>query len=228
MNQFKTLPLTCPCCAKVFDSFQLRHPLKSDIQYTDFFQAFHGAQPLNYSIHTCPHCGFSGQEKEFKQKDLNEDLKKKIKAKLMPLMSQHNVFSGQQYEYAAMIAQWSGDAELRIAKLHLKAAWCYRNARGREGEKKCLKNAITSYTQAYNNKEIPDSDKSQYMYLIGELHRRIGELAKAADWFEKAKDYALSEKDHKWVAELALQQKTDPKDYIQREKPYMERLLSDF
>ncbi len=66
-------------------------------------------------------------------------------------------------------------------------------------------------------KEIPRNQISSYIYLIGELHRRVGEIGAANEWFDKVAEATKGDSKQQWLVELAFQQKTNPKEFIGRD-----------
>jgi uncharacterized protein len=51
-------------------------------------------------------------------------------------------------------------------------------------------------------------------YLVGELWRRIGDIARAREWFDRVEDEMTDGETQGWVLEAAQQQKTSPREWF--------------
>ena len=71
-------------------------------------------------------------------------------------------------------------------------------------------------------KEISTSEIGVYAYLIGELHRRVGEVGAAETWFDRVARATNGDLKQQWLVELAIPQKTDPKEFIGRDRRFFD------
>jgi len=196
---------------------------------TDLHPIPGGADPLYMVIHTCLSCGYTGYDGAFKRKPLNTALKARIKEQITPLMKEFILTPKQQllyefpaperqYEFAAWIAQWEGDSLQSIGDLYLRAAWCCKDSKNPRRERLYRLKALEFYERAMELKEISASEIGVCTYLIGELHRRVGEIGAAEIWFDRVAEATKGDPKRQWLVELATQQKTDPKEFIGRDE----------
>jgi len=88
------------------------------------------------------------------------------------------------YKLALLSAQAVGENDRLIASLLHHIAWLYRYQGNKGMELKFLQFALDSYIQAYQTER--DGDKNaRLLYLIGELHRRLGNYHEAVRWFQR-------------------------------------------
>ena len=197
--------------------------------WTDLRPIPSGADPMYMVIHTCPSCGYTGYDGAFKRKHLDAALKARIKEQITPLMKEFILTPKQQllyefpaperqYEFAAWIAQWEGDSLQSIGDLYLRAAWCCKDSKNPRRERLYRLKALEFYERAMELKEISASEIGVCTYLIGELHRRVGEIGAAEIWFDRVAEATKGDPKRQWLVELATQQKTDPKEFIGRDE----------
>ena len=74
--------------------------------------------------------------------------------------------------------------------------------------------AIEHFEKALRATEVPEDSVAVITYLVGELYRRIGEESYAHLWFDRVPEVAGQNPKAQWVIDLALQQKTDPKETL--------------
>jgi uncharacterized protein len=225
-----TLPipisLTCPCCHTKFESLDVI--ISSTYgSSTDLRAIAGGSDPMYMIIHTCPSCGYTGYHDAFKRKRLDPALKEHIRERITPLIKDFSVtpelpyeFAAPErhYEFAAWIAQWKGDSLLSIGDLYLRAAWCCNDSNNPKKERFYRLKALEYFERAMELKEISTSEIGVYAYLIGELHRRVGEIGAAETWFDRVAQATKGDPKQQWLVELATQQKTDPKEFIGRDR----------
>jgi uncharacterized protein (DUF2225 family) len=181
-------------------------------------------------IHTCPSCGYTGYDDAFKRKRLDPALKQHILEQITPLIKdlseppeprQYEFGAPErQYEFAAWIAEWRRDSLQSIGDLYLRAAWCCKDLNNPKKERFCRLKSMEYFERAMELKEISASEIGVYTYLIGELHRRGGEIGAAATWFDRVAKATKGNPKQQWLVELAAQQKTDPKEFIGRDRNY--------
>ena len=184
---------------------------------TDFYQSSIGAQPIEFEIHTCIFCGYSGYSEDFERKKIDKALKALIEERIGSYICRKGVNPEKKYEYAAWIGEAWGKGSLDIGRLYLKAAWCsargYRHGKKRK-ERYYRRKAIEYFQIAWQGKEIPQDIEGIFLYLIGEIFRRVGDSQKAVLWFDyviKALEETL---ERAWLVDLAIQQRTTPKLFM--------------
>jgi hypothetical protein len=174
-------------------------------------------------IHTCPSCGYTGYNDAFKRKRIDPTLKERISKEITPLMKDFNVrpewpyeyaAPERQYEFAAWIAEWKRGSLQSIGDLYLRSAWCCNDFNKPRKERFYRLKALEFFEKAMELKEISARDAGLYTYLIGELHRRVGEIGAASVWFDRVAEATKGDPKQRWLEGLAFQQKTDPKELI--------------
>lgn len=208
------IELACPSCEHEFESTSWGSTKTVGKQTTDFYQFAGGFQPIHFDLHTCPLCGFTGYAHEYAE-PIDETLKERIAEKLTPVVREEVFPEAKRYEYAAWIAKWSGAGPKKVAHRYLKAAWCSQLSGDEQNEVDYRRKAIENYQEAILNGEIEAEDLAIIDYIIAELYRRVGEPKMAEEWYNRVPRAAGDNPKQKWVVDLAEQQKTDPKEFIE-------------
>ena len=214
MTRIADLKLKCPCCRKTFISSVWISTNKGPIS-TDFYQTSFGLQPMHFEIHTCIFCGYSGYSEDFDKRKIDKALKAMIEERIGLYICRKGVSPEKKYEYAAWIGEASGENSLDIGRLYLKAAWCFPEDCGHGKRKKkryYRRKAIEHFEMAWQGKEIPKRIEVIFLYLIGELFRRVGEGRKAVLWFDYVIEALEENPERAWLLDLADQQRTRPRE----------------
>jgi hypothetical protein len=212
MTTTMPMKLTCACCTTAFETRVLASTNYVGI-YTDFRRQTRGLEPSQYAVHSCPGCGFSGPDDWFEGK-LPEAVRKLVSENLSPLGQNERASSWRKFEHAVRIACWKADPFDAIADLHLTAAYvCAANGRAEE-ERVHRVQAIVFFRRSIDTGGIAAEHLPNVTYLIGELYRRIGLADDANTWLEKAEALAKGDTELAWLAKLARQQRTSPRDLI--------------
>jgi len=119
--------------------------------------------------------------------------------------------AGTKYANLAQIAEFRGTPTLDVAKLWLKAGWC-ETEDGRWLGVRYRREAVARFEAAMERNEVAAGSLAMITYLVGELHRRIGNPDKAKIWFARVSDAVGANAEQKWLIDLAIQQSTNPKE----------------
>ncbi|GAB2866878.1 DUF2225 domain-containing protein [Lentzea nigeriaca] len=206
MTTHHPLKLQCPNCGNNFTVDALTSYTRMGTD-TDFRPRTAGADILEYLIHTCASCGFSGHDTHFSG-EISREAARLINERLTPLVRDERSTASRRYEYAAWIAEWRRQGDRAVADYYLRASWCCRESFGevRDDQGTYYRNkAIEHFERAIDNDECGDNTIA-IIYLIGELHRRSGAFDEARSWFVKAETLARSNEGQKWVADIAMRQ----------------------
>jgi len=141
-------------------------------------------------------------------------LKEKVHQRLAPIVKKKGPFPQSKYEWAALIAEWREDSFLTIGHLYLKAAWDCNVSDKPKGEKVYRIKAIEYFQKAFQENKIPEDAMPEYLYLIGELYRRVGDREASINWLDRVSEAIGKDGAKKWLIDLAEQQKTHPKDFF--------------
>jgi uncharacterized protein len=85
MTTLRNFELTCPTCFNAFSSDAVRSTNALGGKATDIHERAAGTQPLPYSIHTCPNCGYTGGAHDFgDETELSPTIKDHVWGELAP------------------------------------------------------------------------------------------------------------------------------------------------
>jgi uncharacterized protein (DUF2225 family) len=215
MTTLRQIELSCPICGNSFQSQAVVSTNAFGGKRTDFHERAAGTQPLAYLIHMCNECGYSGGERDFTQDaDVSPLLKEHVLNELAPYALPSSPGSNK-YEAAAKVAEWQGLDQRHVADLLLRAAWCCVDEGDVEAERYFRRHAAWAFERAlavYDG--VADDERAVLTYLVGELWRRIGDLQKSRDWFDRVGDEILDESSQHWIIAAAERQRTDPQEWF--------------
>jgi tetratricopeptide (TPR) repeat protein len=218
MTTMMSVDLDCPNCKSNFETRALASTNNFGGTCTDFRRRAVGFEPLQFLVHACPDCGFSGPEEWFEE-TLSEEIRSLLSTNLEPLAGAEPA-PWRKFEQAAHIARLRSMPALEIADLYLRAAHLCASyneeaAHGSEDEEKANREkAIAYFQQSIDAGETPRDELPTITYLVGELYRRVGRVHEAHVWLEKAERMASEQVDLAWLVSLSRQQRSDPKEMI--------------
>ncbi len=210
MPEYESKTLTCPCCELVFET-QLVIGYQVGEKDPDFCPRYTDGNPLPQFLHVCPGCGFVGFEADYR------NLKDAARIrKVIDLLAGFHWQEGQalggaeRYRRAALIATYCGKRSAEVADLYLQATWCSRmEGEPDDDQKQARRKAVKYFELALSANEFSADDMPVVHYLLGELHRRLGDAAKARDHFGKLDDF---EDVDKWLIEWRDKQRAQITD----------------
>ena len=217
MTSLQPIDLVCPVCDNHFRSQAVVSTNSFGGKRTDFHERAAGTQPLPYLVHTCTACGFSGVERSFVEgSDVSPQVRSQVLTVLTPRVAQHQLDTpSERYHAAAQVAEWRGDHPRHIADLLLRAAWCCVDDGDHEGERYFRRAAVERFAEALElHDSVPRSERAVLTYLIGELWRRIGDMAQAESWFARVEDEIIDADDQRWIREATQQQRESPREWF--------------
>lgn len=179
-------------CEVEFQTSKVRPSFKKGIATdTDFCIHYKDPEvnPDYYIVRVCPQCGFSFTE-NFSQKiskSCKDDFRQKITANW-----QWIDYGGQRsldtaiklYKLALLSGQIVAQSDRVLAGILHHIAWLYRYKQDREQEMRFLQYALDSYIKVYEFEGV-ELNNARLMYLLGELHRRLGMFNEAVQWFSR-------------------------------------------
>jgi uncharacterized protein (DUF2225 family) len=180
---------------------------------TDFMTHYEEPNPMLYDVWVCSSCGYAAISSRFNSitdkqaKLIQENITSKWdKNKKYPQV--YNIDTALETHQLALL-----NAVVRMAKdsekalICLKLAWLYRLKNDCPNENKFLSHAQEGFILALEKESPPIAglNDESCEYLIGELHRRLGNNSEALKWFskvlcnpkakQKIKDMARDQKD---------------------------------
>ncbi|MDQ3244422.1 MAG: DUF2225 domain-containing protein [Gemmatimonadota bacterium] len=215
MTTLRQIELSCPVCGNSFHSQAVVTTNAFGGKRTDFHERAAGTQPLAYLVHMCGGCGYSGAETDFdRDGEVSPLLREHVLSELAPHVPVSVTGSGK-YEAAAKVAQWQSTDERQIADLLLRAAWCCVDEGDVEAERYFRRQAAWMFERALARYDgVPKEERAVLTYLVGELWRRVGDLAKARDWFDRVPEEVREDSSQRWILAAAEQQRSDPREWF--------------
>lgn len=209
MTRLSKKTVTCPNCGSPVGIHIVRTTNTLGGRAADFRPVALGAQPLAHLVHTCASCGLTGEERAFSD-EVDDRIRELIAERLTPLVRAEPPTPSRGYEFAAWLAEWRGEPAGTVAQYYLSAAWCCADP---ATETEHRRRAIAYFVQALADGDLASRDRVVFTYLVGELHRRVGDADEAAEWLVRAEELACS-REESWIAALARRQATDPQDML--------------
>jgi len=216
MTTLQQIELRCPVCETQFRSQAVVSTNSFGGKRTDFHERAAGTQPLPYLVHTCAECGYSGGEPDFAEEvGAGPMLKEHVWNELAPVVRSANLTGSEKYEAAAKVAVWRSAGTRRVADLFLRAAWCCVEEGDVEAERYFRRKAAWAYEEALTAyDEIASAERAVITYLVGELWRRVGDVALAASWLDRVPGEITDAVAQKWVLDTARQQRDQPREWF--------------
>lgn len=205
MTQREALSLTCPLCATAFESEVLLHVLASG-QDTDGRLYFQDADPLPTFIHTCPACNFTASRGAF-QVHLGTEEILRVRAFLESLPKPQSA-SERYILMAQVMDKYRRDDPLFPGNAWLTASWCARQEGLRDRERDCQQRAVRWFDEHLRLRLAQHEERTYLTFLVGELHRRLGEFNQAIEYFNAVPGIAnLESPEDKFLVTMSVLQK---------------------
>ena len=212
MSTYRRISVPCPCCEKQFDTDFLVSTIWSEDISTDLLRFTMGKMPINYLVHTCPRCGWSGQEADLQP--ASRKVRDFVKERITPMMGKGRVPPWRKWEWHAKIKETSGEGDFALGAHFLMAAQCARLDRKYDEEKRYRLHSIDHYLKALKTGTVPEEVLYQTTYLVGEQYRRVEDKWKAEKWFQKVLEMDLEHERREFFTDLARQQMNEPRNII--------------
>lgn len=185
--------VVCPSCDNSFKETAIRSgKIKLVSLHTDLRPYYEPIDPLLYDVIICPNCGYSAISMFFPALRYNQSLlikdniTPKFKYKQHPLLLTTDM-AIERYKLALLntIIKKSKDSEK--AYTCMKLAWLYRGKKDLKKEESYMRYALDGYKSAFEKERFPicGMNEPTYMYIVGELSRRLGKLDDALKWLGK-------------------------------------------
>ncbi|SFI99299.1 hypothetical protein SAMN02799624_02895 [Paenibacillus sp. UNC496MF] len=182
---------TCPCCGASFQTSRVRPSFKkADSRETDFQAAYKSdVNPDYYVVFVCPGCGFATTENGAAAMT---DAKRELYYERIGSRWTRRDYGGSRtreqaadcFKLALLCAGIVGEKERVVAGILHHLAWLYRSAGNAGQERRFLRYALDAYVAVFETEGV-SLNNAKLMYLIGELHRRLGEPRDAVRWFSR-------------------------------------------
>ncbi|WEK53449.1 MAG: DUF2225 domain-containing protein [Candidatus Cohnella colombiensis] len=188
MEPLYPIKVQCTCCEVEYQTSRVRPSFKKSINTdSDFCSYFKTVNPDYYVVRVCPNCGFASTESF---DDRLQDRKKKLYLDKIGIhwkfrdygQVRNNAEALECYKLALLTAQVVEEKDRVIAGILHHIVWLYRYDGNVEQEQRFLRYALDAYIRVFET-ERGSISNARLMYLIGELHRRLGEYHDAVKWF---------------------------------------------
>ncbi|MFE4199117.1 DUF2225 domain-containing protein [Aneurinibacillus aneurinilyticus] len=219
---------TCPHCEHHFTSKKTRlrrsHPIKRDPDFCEHYDD-HSENPILYHIVVCPRCGYS----------FNDQFRKEVPTQLQQLTEEKITANWTQKDYtgirtipeavatyklAIFAAGIHHEPHCVMAGLCLRLAWLYRYQNKKPEERRFLTLALGEYEASYQEGDYMRAGMSEIklIYLIGELHRQLGDYNQALRFFSKVIEHPLKVNEPQMVRAARDQWQNMREDMKNRQK----------
>lgn len=174
--------VTCPACQNKFKSIAVKvNAPRIDRKDSDFFIIYKGVNPYFYDVWVCNNCGYSALKIDFehlKGKQITfvlDAITPKWTPKSYPEVFDVNI-AIERYKLALITSSVIKKKSSTKGMICLKIAWMYRLLENKILENSFLEKALTLFEDTYLNETLPvyGMQKPNLLYMIGELHRRLG------------------------------------------------------
>ncbi|HEY3107398.1 MAG TPA: DUF2225 domain-containing protein [Chloroflexota bacterium] len=192
--------VTCPVSNSRFAALSVRPEaaaLKS--RESDFHELYSGPSPLRYLIYVCPDCFFAAYPDDFSTLPPAElaAIRAQSPARRQ-LAAGRNLAGERQIEDASAAFRLAVDCyslrapnHQRLGGIYHRLAWLCRERADAANETRYLAEALQQYLTGIEQAQPPDPTvELMSLYLVGELHLRLGNPVEAIKWLQKASQHA--------------------------------------
>lgn len=216
MTRFRKGAITCPCCQERYWTEIIFSTIWSGDVSSDLLRYSMGKMPINYLVHTCPECGWSGKG-EFPEPE-PEKVRLFIRENITPLLDKDPVPPWRRWEFFSWIRGAAGGTDLELGENLLIASQCARLGQEAQEEERLRRQSIVHFQEALKKGEVPEDSLYKINYLVGELYRRSGDAWKASEWFEKVLKLDFDHPTRSFFTDLARRQLNNPRDMVGEEQ----------
>lgn len=198
-------PVTCPVCDHPFTVVTTGGDETVVRVDSDFMPHHEGVNPLHHEVRVCPECGFAALPADWLPLPSAEQLEWLVGELSGGDHRRFDFAQGERTAFAALLSfqlalkayQLRKASSGKLAALHHRMAWIFRQGHDVRRETQALTRAVATYEEAFNQQNLfeREDQPERTAYLVGELNRRLGRLEEATSWFERAiaLDSALGE-----------------------------------
>ncbi|WP_195263818.1 DUF2225 domain-containing protein [Clostridium sp. 1001275B_160808_H3] len=185
--------VNCPVCENSFKTPTVKvNASRVTSRDSDLFIRYSVENPYLYEVWLCPSCGYAALKTDFNK--IRDFQIKLVKEKITPkwVNREYDIpftekISIERYKLALVNSLVIESKNSTKAMLCLKIAWMYRLLMDEVNEKNYINQALIAFNDTFINEKLPvyGLDRFSIMYLIGELHRRVGDDTSALRWFSE-------------------------------------------
>lgn len=204
--------VVCPVCDVEFTTENVRQDaIRVKGRDTDFMVYYEDINPNLYLVWVCPKCYYAALKDDFqtltgKEKKILQDTTSKrfSISKMADFTKERDEILGiLSYELAGFCYGERKSSNEKLASIYLREAWIAREIGDWDVERECLERSATFYKKAFYEDYDLKMAKSEIMYLIGEINRRLGNYEEAMSYLARVfEDKGAKQK----IADLAHDQ----------------------
>lgn len=211
-----SMPIICPACQHSFDATRVVGRPRVIRKATDFREVYaDNERVLPYCVAVCPACAYAGYPQWFDGREIDFAMKGLIASQLLWNLPWALTDPVERFHHALKCAEWDTLAPKELGDLALNGAWCAEEEGDREAERWFRREAIRHYDVALKRFDgVEPALRGAVTYLMGELYRRLDDLALSTAWFSQVANEATDDVNGKWVQRWAYEQRTDPKEFF--------------
>ncbi|KAF2956080.1 DUF2225 domain-containing protein [Marinitoga sp. 38H-ov] len=195
MGDFWEDSTNCPLCGKSFFYTKVKYDSIVINKYDDDLKPnFKGPNPQNFSILTCPKCGFTFFSDDINvlkriKKEKKEELKEYLKIAKLRLgkidnsYEKSSEFIKKQLALASIIYKIIENPE-NMAKSLIRLAWIFRDENKEKEELKMIYSAVNYLEEKFKDLTT-DEELIMYYFYKGYLNLRLGKKKDAKESFNK-------------------------------------------
>lgn len=186
--------IKCEVCESNYTSKKIRSRyIRSEKVHSDFFTEYRGeVNPYLYEVFVCPICGYAFTENfsDYFPPGTKEEIYTQISSSW-----KHRDYGGmrtieeaiQTYKLGILSGTIKKEKNIVVAGLSMRLGWLYRMIENIDQEARFLRLSLSYYEKAYEASDHIGTQMSdmRLLYLIGELHRRVGDREKAVQYFSR-------------------------------------------
>lgn len=186
--------IICPVCEVEFTVENVRQDaIRVKGRDTDFMVYYEDINPNLYLVWVCPKCYYATLKDDFQtltkkeQKVLQDTISKRYSiSKMADFTKERDEILGMlSYELAGFCYAERKSSNEKLAGIYLREAWIAREIGDWDVERECLEKGSTFYKKAFYEDYDLKMAKSEIMYLIGEINRRLGNYEEAISYLSK-------------------------------------------
>lgn len=186
----------CPVSHHPFSALNVRSQhLRAGPEESDFYRRYSGINPLHYVVLVCPSCYYASYPDDFAsvaaeeaQQILADSQANRDRDRRYDFRGERDVeHAARSFALALRAYQRRSVRGSRLAQLYHHLAWIERDRDNPQREQEYLRKALESYRQAIDNeRDLSPANELRIVYLVGELHLRLGLESEAMRWFGRA------------------------------------------
>ncbi len=185
--------IICPVCNSHFKAKTVKSKSpRISSKDSDFFIRYLTVNPYFYDVLICNSCGYAALRSDFdnikshKKELIFSNVTPKWKPREYPDILDEKL-AIERYKLALLNAVLLDLSYSTKAMISLKIAWMHRLLENTEQENLFLAQALEGFNDAYIKEIFPiyGMQRDTFMYLLGELNRRLGNYQDALLWFSK-------------------------------------------